>query len=286
VAQKFTPFSKKKVRPQKLTDLMTPGLNKRGPKPKYHTPDAVKAKGVMAGTARPSFDTDSSGHCISDSDDGDDLIPDLKTVELSETEISSSDFDTDFSADDLPTVQQVPVKSPPKPKSKPKSPQKSAKPALKLKIKLPPQPDRLKPLTPVMSPASTPLTSSSKSSKKRKRASNGQAEDDSKPMSKKLKQGLAGLNTPNKVMNGNKTKLDVPVQRVARLDMLSVPPGSGSENEKLYCICRAPHDEVSEMIGCDGPDCKVEWFHFECVGIMVPPVGKWYCPQCSLRYGL
>ena len=40
------------------------------------------------------------------------------------------------------------------------------------------------------------------------------------------------------------------------------------------------------MIGCDAPDCVLEWFHFECVGIMVPPPGKWYCPQCSKRYGL
>ena len=44
--------------------------------------------------------------------------------------------------------------------------------------------------------------------------------------------------------------------------------------------------QISEMIGCDGPDCVLEWFHFECVGIMVPPPGKWYCPQCSQRYGL
>ena len=39
------------------------------------------------------------------------------------------------------------------------------------------------------------------------------------------------------------------------------------------------------MIGCDGSDCELEWFHFECVGIMVPPVGKWYCRQCAKRHG-
>lgn len=50
--------------------------------------------------------------------------------------------------------------------------------------------------------------------------------------------------------------------------------------EKLYCYCQCPYDEVSEMIGCDAPNCKIEWFHFECVGIMVPPKGKWYCPSC------
>ena len=63
-------------------------------------------------------------------------------------------------------------------------------------------------------------------------------------------------------------------------------PAGNSEKEKLYCYCQCPHDDISEMIGCDAPDCKLEWFHFECVGIMVPPKGKWYCPQCTKRYGL
>merc|ERR1711894_399386 len=53
---------------------------------------------------------------------------------------------------------------------------------------------------------------------------------------------------------------------------------------KVYCYCQSPHDDVSEMIGCDAPDCKLEWFHFVCVGIMVPPEGQWYCPECSKKY--
>jgi inhibitor of growth protein 4 len=50
-------------------------------------------------------------------------------------------------------------------------------------------------------------------------------------------------------------------------------------NEPTYCIC----NRVSfvEMVGCDNPDCKVEWFHFECVGLTSPPKGKWYCPECA-----
>lgn len=51
----------------------------------------------------------------------------------------------------------------------------------------------------------------------------------------------------------------------------------------LYCYCRCPYDEVSEMIGCDSDDCAIEWFHFECVGIMVPPKGQWFCPDCRKR---
>jgi len=62
--------------------------------------------------------------------------------------------------------------------------------------------------------------------------------------------------------------------------------GSGnskSTDEKLYCFCQCPYDEVSEMIACDAQDCAIEWFHFECVGIMDPPKGKWFCPDCRKK---
>lgn len=51
----------------------------------------------------------------------------------------------------------------------------------------------------------------------------------------------------------------------------------------VYCYCKCPYDEVSEMIGCDSHDCEIEWFHFECVGIMVPPKGQWFCPECRKK---
>jgi len=53
--------------------------------------------------------------------------------------------------------------------------------------------------------------------------------------------------------------------------------------EKLYCICQGPHDNVSQMIGCDAKDCPYQWFHFECVGIVVAPKGKWFCADCKDR---
>lgn len=58
------------------------------------------------------------------------------------------------------------------------------------------------------------------------------------------------------------------------------PVREAREGESVYCYCRCPYDEVSEMIACDAEGCPIEWFHFECVGIMVPPKGKWYCPEC------
>ncbi|KAK9890927.1 hypothetical protein WA026_012268 [Henosepilachna vigintioctopunctata] len=62
-----------------------------------------------------------------------------------------------------------------------------------------------------------------------------------------------------------------------------VLPLKETKNVQLYCYCRCPYDEVSEMIGCDSHDCAIEWFHFECVGIMVPPKGQWFCPDCRKR---
>lgn len=63
----------------------------------------------------------------------------------------------------------------------------------------------------------------------------------------------------------------------------TVPTNVVKEQPALYCYCRCPYDEVSEMIGCDADDCAIEWFHFECVGIMVPPKGQWYCPDCRKK---
>ncbi|KAI8080116.1 uncharacterized protein B0P05DRAFT_77269 [Gilbertella persicaria] len=49
-------------------------------------------------------------------------------------------------------------------------------------------------------------------------------------------------------------------------------------NEPLYCYC----SQVSfgEMVACDNEECEIEWFHLECVGLKVPPKGKWYCKNC------
>jgi len=49
-------------------------------------------------------------------------------------------------------------------------------------------------------------------------------------------------------------------------------------DEPLYCYC----NQVSygEMVGCDGDDCKREWFHLPCTGLATLPKGKWYCDEC------
>lgn len=60
---------------------------------------------------------------------------------------------------------------------------------------------------------------------------------------------------------------------------LGPQPQLGANNtEPTYCYC----NQVSfgEMVGCDGDDCKREWFHLPCIGFKNPPKGKWYCDDC------
>ncbi|KAF8688044.1 hypothetical protein HU200_042461 [Digitaria exilis] len=50
-------------------------------------------------------------------------------------------------------------------------------------------------------------------------------------------------------------------------------------NEPTYCFC----NQVSygDMVACDNPNCKIEWFHFGCVGVKEQPKGKWFCSNCA-----
>ncbi|EEC10470.1 conserved hypothetical protein [Ixodes scapularis] len=59
-------------------------------------------------------------------------------------------------------------------------------------------------------------------------------------------------------------------------DVLDMPV---DPNEPTYCLCHQV--SYGEMIGCDNPDCPIEWFHFTCVGLTSKPKGKWFCPKCS-----
>ena len=243
--------------------LSTP-LMKRGPKPKYHTPDVAKTAGVTAGTARPSFDTDSSSHGESDID-----LSKVDLGDISDDEIRSSDLDTDFSADEGKVTHEPPQRSTSK---------SASKPTLKLKIKLPP---------PHKDRKATPKPSKSK---KRRRSNYdiSQDEKDAKPLSKKMRESLA-LNQRPASSDEDQCDESYGDEEEEEGEVTTGQTELGAKSEeslKLYCYCQCPHDDISEMIGCDAPDCRLEWFHFECVGIMVPPEGKWYCPECTKRYGL
>lgn len=52
-------------------------------------------------------------------------------------------------------------------------------------------------------------------------------------------------------------------------------------NNSTYCYCNGPY--VGKMVGCDGENCSIEWFHFECVNLKEAPKDKWYCKECLAK---
>lgn len=56
----------------------------------------------------------------------------------------------------------------------------------------------------------------------------------------------------------------------------------GKDEEPVYCYCQQV--SYGEMVGCDGPDCKREWFHLPCIGLTSPPKGQWFCEDCAAKY--
>ena len=52
--------------------------------------------------------------------------------------------------------------------------------------------------------------------------------------------------------------------------------------EPVYCLCRQV--AFGEMIACDDPDCRVEWFHTQCVAISRSAMpSMWVCAECARR---
>nr|VZI43690.1 unnamed protein product [Spirometra erinaceieuropaei] len=68
------------------------------------------------------------------------------------------------------------------------------------------------------------------------------------------------------------------ISAVKRETMHSVAT-ENKEDQRRYCFC---HDvSYGDMIACDAPNCPFEWFHYNCVGLVVAPKGEWFCPSCS-----
>ncbi|KAK5959746.1 Pho23p PWA37_003113 [Arxiozyma heterogenica] len=51
--------------------------------------------------------------------------------------------------------------------------------------------------------------------------------------------------------------------------------------EPVYCYCNQV--AYGEMVGCDGENCELEWFHLPCIGLTTLPKGKWYCDTCKAK---
>ena len=52
-------------------------------------------------------------------------------------------------------------------------------------------------------------------------------------------------------------------------------------DEETFCVCNRV--SFGEMIACESETCRVEWFHFACVGLSSDTeiTGKWFCRACA-----
>ncbi|KAB1278797.1 Inhibitor of growth protein 5 [Camelus dromedarius] len=81
--------------------------------------------------------------------------------------------------------------------------------------------------------------------------------------------------TPKKKKHKGGSEFSDTILSVHPSDVLDMPV---DPNEPTYCLCHQV--SYGEMIGCDNPDCPIEWFHFACVDLTTKPKGKWFCPRC------
>ena len=57
-----------------------------------------------------------------------------------------------------------------------------------------------------------------------------------------------------------------------------------AEDGSSYCFCRQA-STLDNLIECSNKRCRIEWFHFSCVGLTkrTIPSGDWYCPRCRVE---
>ena len=66
-------------------------------------------------------------------------------------------------------------------------------------------------------------------------------------------------------------------KKSARQKFLDKVATAGNE---FWCLCGGSGS--GNMIACDNPGCPIEWFLFECVGLVDAPSGKWLCTECAV----
>lgn len=64
-------------------------------------------------------------------------------------------------------------------------------------------------------------------------------------------------------------------------DVATPTPRVNEYGEPVYCYCNQV--AYGEMVGCDGENCELEWFHLPCIGLTTLPKGKWYCDTCKAK---
>ena len=60
----------------------------------------------------------------------------------------------------------------------------------------------------------------------------------------------------------------------------SSSPSPSSSKSDYPCSCGIG-DGTGQYIKCDNEDCRVSWYHWDCVHVTEEPAGTWLCPKCS-----
>ena len=120
------------------------------------------------------------------------------------------------------------------------------------------------------SKTSTPIRSTFAESTRQQRSSRGNIESDLQqpPVKRSHKKGAgiaAQLAAQQQIQGVDDEGSPVPggEEEDVEVDPVVDP------NEPRYCICNGPG--YGEMVGCDGDNCRKEWFHLKCVGLKTPP---------------
>jgi inhibitor of growth protein 3 len=87
--------------------------------------------------------------------------------------------------------------------------------------------------------------------------------------------------TSNSRRRGGSNKRGDDYEEFEEYEEDEVPEEGDANEEQVYCYCQQV--SFGEMVGCDGPDCKIEWFHLPCIGLSQPPVGQWFCNDCAKK---
>ena len=248
-----------------------PSAARKGPKPKYHT--SMTGTGVTAGTARPRFSS-SSEDDVSSNDN------------LSDDQLASSDLDTDFSADEMSvtSASTTTSKRTAKPTAKVAALRESLKemerleskeeeetvstPTIKLKIKLPPTSSLLS--TEMESPklrfADTSKKGKNSKSKKQLKTSLSKTKKTEHYgfgdyLSANRKKSTDTWMSNKREATSSTSDSDDLVMDDSSNKFGDIPTTDNVANDKLYCVCQCPHDDVSEMIGCDAPGIYLYFQH-------------------------
>ncbi|KAH9967903.1 hypothetical protein BC827DRAFT_1168995 [Russula dissimulans] len=68
--------------------------------------------------------------------------------------------------------------------------------------------------------------------------------------------------------------------KVPPLNAVTQGDAAADPNEPKYCYCNRV--SFGNMVACDYPQCKREWFHLDCVGLTELPQSRtWYCRDCE-----